>query len=346
MPTISTAVGCAVGIPIGLGVLIALCFWVRLQKRYKREEKEDKELENVLQDNASITFGNLESLKQTGAWDAKKPVSSEIMNNDSAVFDDHKASDHHILGSGSSDGSMSHEEKLPTNAAGNDKGRNNRDQPQRRDTKLYVPAYRRKINSLQNKLAQNSGNAASSTNNSSNTSLTSSQKISQRQLSVYDQMIPVATSENLGLFEDPDEKGHLSSNDNLIRNLNNQDFGSYPRRASSSSLSQLHSINHSSSSFHTRASSMNSAIKLAPPAENIFSTPKSEKALSNNKSKNEERSERPDKHDKHDDVYVLKNNYDITNSSEIAEEDQYENEFTNYSENKREFINSLRPKKQ
>jgi hypothetical protein len=42
--------------------------------------------------------------------------------------------------------------------------------------------------------------------------------------------------------------------------------------------------------------------------------------------------------------YDLKNNYDLANEGEIQEEDQYENEFTNYSENKRAFIEGLRPK--
>lgn len=346
MAPISTAVGCAVGIPIGLGIVVALFFWARLQRRFKKEEEQDKELENVLQDNASITFGNLESLKQPGSWGNKKHSSSEVTNEDTEAFDAHdqKASEHHILGSGSSDGSMSHEEKLSANAAGNDKGRNSKEQPQRQNSKLYVPAYRRKINSLQSKLPQNAGN---STTNSSSTSLTSQQQAPKRQLSVYDQMIPVVEPDPQGIFDDADDKDNQSSNDNLIKNLNNQDFGSYPRRPSSSSLSQLHSTNHSASSFHTRASSINSSVRPGPPAENIFATPKSDKVLAN-KSRNEDKVEKQDKQDKQvkpDDVYLLKNNYDITNSSEIAEEDQYENEFTNYSENKREFIDSLRPKK-
>ncbi|CCH43005.1 hypothetical protein BN7_2552 [Wickerhamomyces ciferrii] len=45
-----------------------------------------------------------------------------------------------------------------------------------------------------------------------------------------------------------------------------------------------------------------------------------------------------------DDDYDLKNNYTVDNEDEIQEEDQYENEFTNYSENKRAYIDSLRPK--
>lgn len=44
------------------------------------------------------------------------------------------------------------------------------------------------------------------------------------------------------------------------------------------------------------------------------------------------------------DEYDLKNNYNVDNHHEIQEEDQYENEFTNYSESKRAFIDGLRPK--
>ncbi|ONH70195.1 Altered inheritance of mitochondria protein 20 [Cyberlindnera fabianii] len=47
-----------------------------------------------------------------------------------------------------------------------------------------------------------------------------------------------------------------------------------------------------------------------------------------------------------DDEYDLKNNYKFDNEHEIQEEDQYENEFTNYSENKRAFIEGLRPKRE
>ncbi|KAH3675019.1 hypothetical protein WICMUC_002851 [Wickerhamomyces mucosus] len=43
--------------------------------------------------------------------------------------------------------------------------------------------------------------------------------------------------------------------------------------------------------------------------------------------------------------YDLQNNYNVNDEFEIKEEDQYENEFTNYEENKRDYINQLRPKK-
>lgn len=336
MGTVSIAVGCAVGIPIGLGVLIALFCWARLQRRYKREEEEDKELENVIHDdNASITFHNTRTLQPSSGWEEKNEASNDMSHEDSEIFDEQKQPDHHIIGSGSFEGSLSHEEKL-AGASHGEKGKKGKGDPARKKSKYFVPAYRRKINSMQVNLSPTDG---TSTVNSSSTSLTSSKKAPKRQVSLYDQMVPVVPTEKQGLFDQADEKERHSSNENLIKNLNSQDYGSYyPRRASSSSLNQLHSTNHSTSSFHTRASSMNSGVKVAVPSENVFATPKSEQAL-NAPIKNDEKVE------KHDDVYLLKNNYDITNTNEIAEEDQYENEFTNYSENKREFINTLRPKK-
>lgn len=42
--------------------------------------------------------------------------------------------------------------------------------------------------------------------------------------------------------------------------------------------------------------------------------------------------------------YDLKNNYDVSDDFQITEEDQYVNEFTNYEENKRAYIEELRPK--
>lgn len=335
MGTVSTAVGCAVGIPIGLGVLVAAIFWTRLQRRYKREAEQDKELEEVIRDdNASISFHNVGALHHSHAWEEKNGVANDISNDDSEMFDEQKAAMQHAVGSGSSEGSASHEEKLSGSRKGS-KGKQ-QENPPRRKSKHYVPAYRRKINSLQANLSPNDG---TSTVNSSNTSLTSSQQIAKRQVSMYDQMVPVVASEKQGIFDQTDDKERQSSNEHLIKNLNNQDYGSYyPRRASSSSLNHLHINDHSTSSFHTRASSMNSGLKVSAPSENVFATPKHEHAMS-------ESAKDDEKLEKQDDVYLLKNNYDIMNTNEIAEEDQYENEFTNYSENKREFIDSLRPKK-
>lgn len=351
----SVAVGCAVGIPVGVGIIIAVCFWFNLQKRYKREEQDDRELERAIYDESGfVSFDNFGPLRDSK--DEAALTSAELKNPDHT--------------SGSSEGSAHPEEK-------DGKSRDQENSSGKKHNKYYVPAYRRKINLLQ--VRNNSyGNSAKqksivdlpSINNNSNVSLSSSQRhITKRQISVYDQMVPVIADEGPTFFADPSSDPKISndqtkasmielkhnvsqsSNENLIRNLQNQDFGSYyPRRASSSFLNG----NISNTSFHTRNSSITSVTKH-DALEDVFATPKST-ALSqlpstfdkdneesdDNHSVKDTRSAKVDKDNK--DLYKLQNNYDVGNIGEIAEEDQYENEFTNYSQSKREFIESLRPK--
>ncbi|QLG74105.1 hypothetical protein HG535_0F06170 [Zygotorulaspora mrakii] len=326
MGSVSTAVGCAVGIPIGLGLLVALFFWWRLQRRFKREDKEDAELEQVIQDdNGYISFDNLETLQQQ---EYKEPTiwqnQDAPQSNDSEIFEVRKIPRQPIGGSGSSDGSVSQEEKN-THVTGSleNLGPSQHQEPsskQQRKSKYFVPAYRRKLNAIQSKQVNADG---ISTSNSSNASLESSQKLFKKHINIYDQMIPVVAGEPSAISDDKSDKDFPQNNELLIKNLKSQDFGSYPTRASSASLNQLNMVDPS-----------NSSIKQTASVENVFDTPKSERVLNS-----DEKLEKPD------DVYLLRNNYDIMNTSEIAEEDQYENEFTNYTENKREFIDSLRPKK-
>ncbi|CAI4045636.1 hypothetical protein N7582_003626 [Saccharomyces uvarum] len=352
----SIAVGCAVGIPVGVGIIVAVVFWFNLQKRYKEEEKNDKELERAIYDESGfVSFDNFGPLRDSK--DDAGLTSAELKNPDHT--------------SGSSEGSAHPEEK-------NDGKSQEREHPLgKKNSKYYVPAYRRKINSLQvrnnnysNKAKQKSIVDLPSMNNSSNVSLSSSQQhITKRQISVYDQMVPVIADEGANFFSDPSSdnaninnvqnkpsvielknNARQSSNENLIRNLQNQDFGSYPRRASSSNLNG----NISNTSFHTRDSSITSVNK-ADALEDVFATPKSGAPSQlpstfdrNNEDSDDRRSGDDDKvatMDKDNgDLYKLQNNYDMSNIGEIAEEDQYENEFTNYSQSKREFIESLRPK--
>ena len=59
MGDVSTAVGCAVGIPIGVAVLVLFLFWVRLQRRFQKERADDEELERQIYDETgSIDFTN------------------------------------------------------------------------------------------------------------------------------------------------------------------------------------------------------------------------------------------------------------------------------------------------
>ncbi|EJS42823.1 skg1p [Saccharomyces arboricola H-6] len=352
----SVAVGCAVGIPVGVGVIVAVWFWFNLQKRYREEEKNDEELERAIYDESGfVSFDNFGPLRDSK--DEAALTSTDLKNPDHT--------------SGSSEGSAHPEEKI------DGKSQDQEHSLGKKNSKYYVPAYRRKINSLKvrnnnysNNTKQKSSMDLPSVNNSSNVSLTSSQRqIARRKISVYDQMVPVIADEGLNFFTDPPSdtntsndqnrssvielknNARQSSNENLIRNLQNQDFGSYyPRRASSSCLNG----NISNTSFHTRNSSITSVNKPDMP-EDVFATPKSATLSRVPSTSDKDSEEFDDGHAMKDsrfatadkdnkDLYKLQNNYDVGNIGEIAEEDQYENEFTNYSQSKREFIESLRPK--
>ncbi|KOG98746.1 Aim20p [Saccharomyces eubayanus] len=61
MGDISAAVGTAVGIPIGVGVTIALIFWCILQHRYRKEAARDGDLEKIMA--AEVAVSVYESFK-------------------------------------------------------------------------------------------------------------------------------------------------------------------------------------------------------------------------------------------------------------------------------------------
>ncbi|CCC66872.1 hypothetical protein NCAS_0A03140 [Naumovozyma castellii] len=335
--TVSVAVGCAVGIPIGVGLLVAFFFWWRLQRRFKKEEQMDQELERAVYDESGfVSFDNSDTLQEP--------------QQEGAELD-------------------------------NDNNNN-------RKTKYYVPAYRKKINSMTIRSSTRPNNMDSSNNSNnhldspqifgesgdpSTNSLASFQKLQagKRQVSVYDQMIPIIPSDGQKIPYSTIQQETLTdrsssnvdmvtphSNDDLIKNLQNQDFGSYPRRPSSTNISklgapQVHLSNYSNSSFHTRESSISAAMHPQGSVENIFATPKNESParfndnaspIPNNNIKNSNASNNSTSTNTENGNYTLKNNYDMDDTNMIAEEDQYENEFTNYSENRREFIDSLRPK--
>ncbi|EDO14612.1 hypothetical protein Kpol_304p4 [Vanderwaltozyma polyspora DSM 70294] len=321
----SVAVGCAVGIPVGVGLIIAGCFWLRLQRRFKREDEQDADLQRaVFDEDAYINFESMPTLRNNN-------------NNDEDNNDDKRIKKIEENGN---------ENTIPIN-----------DNKEQRKSKYFVPAYRRKINALsvrydgqQNIEMQGFGA------NSSKVSLDSSNAPPKRVISVYDQMVPFVDGDknsviqNTELLESNDSVGNdstrPSSQANLISNLNSNDFGSYyPRKESFSSINIPH-LNTSSPSFTTRPSSVNSMIR-PNSTDNIFDTPR--KSNSDIVSINKDQVNRTGSPVKGTVIsenmgYKLKNNYNIENSNEIAEEDQYENEFTNYSQNKKEFIDSLRPK--
>lgn len=183
MGTVSTAVGCAVGIPIGVGILISLIFWVRLQRKFKRELDKDQELEHAVYDESGfISFDNVETLKQN-----HKMADKELSNNDS--------SSSYIVNP--------------------DDNKNNNS----RTGSTYIPAYRKKINSMQMRATRiNYSNSFSEPANNNiitnqnavhitNGSMTSLSESSQqnsylkqhkqtRLPSVYDQMVPIVHETN------------------------------------------------------------------------------------------------------------------------------------------------------
>lgn len=55
MSTVSVAVGTAVGIPIAIGVTIALAFWCILQRRYRKEEARDADLEKLVGEEVAVS---------------------------------------------------------------------------------------------------------------------------------------------------------------------------------------------------------------------------------------------------------------------------------------------------
>ncbi|SCU85167.1 LAME_0D00364g1_1 [Lachancea meyersii CBS 8951] len=344
---VSVAVGCAVGIPCGLAVVVAVIFWLQMQRRFRKEREEDGESING---DGAISFRNMEALREEQIDHLEK---TEAVQQQAAE------------GSSSSDHTQAHESGFTLAPAAEKSGRwglksdssnSKAAKPTRRNT--YMPAYRKKLNSSISSLNKGSlthqddfrvpnDGSSTSLDTKPNAGLTS-------EPTVLDQMIPVLAhpdaSQSVQVTPSEFSLTHerTNSNDNLIKNLQNHDFGSYPRRRSSVNLNNMPSTNVSSASVVTRSSSTRSPFKSA---ENVFETPVSNKITDAVPDQTADFTGHPslDGEDitgeTRPDYYMLRNNYDVKNSEEIAEEDQYENEFTNYSESKREFINSLRPRK-
>ncbi|CDO95823.1 unnamed protein product [Kluyveromyces dobzhanskii CBS 2104] len=216
---------------------------------------------------------------------------------------------------------------------------------------VYIPAYRKRLQETASSF-QKAGELEGNNNHTKSTSTSiasvDTPKRQNSQPNMFDQMIPMlpdstASANGSGsIFEQESAPKRNASNDTLLKTFGALDLGAYPRRASSVHLngsninnsntaSSAISSRHSLTSLHTHVSSP--SISSKPTVENVFDTPKSSKVLA-----------LPAENDSAE-QYRLQNNYDIRNNTQIAEEDQYENEFTNYSENKREFIDSLRPKR-
>ncbi|AEY97984.1 FAFR300Cp [Eremothecium gossypii FDAG1] len=297
--TTTVAVALAVVLPISIAVLIALVFWCKTQRRFKREEQDDEK--NRGYDDEVVTFREMRASSGTLGPDGTPPTACPE-------------------GSGSSEGSESEKDPSPTPA------------PAGRAARTYMPAYRRRLN---RSLSRQQSRADEMTTNSSAASY-DTQHAQNAQLSVFEQMVPVLQVDNSSPFANPRdaafERGSRHSSESLMKSLKNQDFGSYPkRRPSAANTANLAVYNGSVSSFSSRVPSSTTLNCMGDESFYAYEgsvLPRTGRDLPEVKQ----------------DVYMLKNNYDVTNNEEITEEDQYENEFTNYSENKREFIDSLRPK--
>ncbi|KAK5963006.1 Skg1p PWA37_004705 [Arxiozyma heterogenica] len=348
MGSVSTSVGCAVGIPIGVGIIIAFAFWYRLQRRFKKELEDDKDLEHeIYDDTAYISFNNLDSLKK----DTQQSNNNNNNNLDITLDDDDDDDD--------DNNSIIHDHN-------NNSNNNNNIKKNRPKNNMYIPAYRRKINSLHHQSIRMINNKSSS-NNPYSTNIESENTINipppilsrsslkspslqnihdpqqqqqVRQISTYDQMVPLVNPSSI--FDSKNNiNDHISfqsdstyKNDSFnIRSLQYQDLGSYYPAVPNSTNNSIQNYK-----FNLSTSSLNNST-------NIFSTPNSKKNHVNTIHANEDNSKIMDstQNDVESD-YILKNNYDINDSeSKIVEEDQYENEFTNYKENRRQFLDSLRP---
>ncbi|SMN22310.1 similar to Saccharomyces cerevisiae YIL158W AIM20 Putative protein of unknown function [Maudiozyma saulgeensis] len=212
------AVGCAVGIPIGVGIIISLIFWVRLQRRFKKEMEDDKELEHAIYDESGfISFDNFDSLKHEQINESQRDLSR---TSDTTNTTDQESITH----------------------------------PRRnQNSNVYIPAYRKRINSMQarsirissfnNNMSEtnssdlgphnnNNNNNNNIHNNSSMTSLSelppqhTYKQTSQLHSSVYDQMVP------------------------MVESLNNETYFTKPRDPSTNNMISTTTLQSSTENLH------------------------------------------------------------------------------------------------
>ncbi|CCK69758.1 Skg1p KNAG_0C06660 [Huiozyma naganishii CBS 8797] len=336
MGTVGTAVGCAVGIPIGIGILVAVAFWYRLQRRFQRELQDDKELERAVYDESGfVGFDTVEDLKD-----------STLTSSDNLAEP--------------REGSTRHGKPKNT---------------------LYIPAYRRKINEAQRNNSVLAAPPSANVSRLSIPSVVDFQgppmqgyhNNSSRQISVYDQMVPFVAADGQKLFDIdstnvPDNSDtqpqSATGQGGIIKNFQNQDLGSYypmlhnPQQQKwlgsytvserGSSLGSVSKMDNSTAvsnnaSGTPKKSAQHASTNYQPPphspsdlgtATTIATTPQGTLPIDNTDYKPVGTAT---------DQYALRNNYDVDNTGMITEEDQYENEFTNYTVNRRQFLDSLRP---
>lgn len=341
MGTVATAVGCAVGIPIGVGLLVAFAFWLRLQRRFKRELEDDKDLEREIYDeSAFISFNNLDSLRQ----DQDKFTSKDELNPDDHADSQRPKSNVYIPAYRRK---INHLQQQHVQETTDNSNNNINDMIREGDINDQIMHPPRII--------------SRSSFTSSSPNINDSQQI--RQLSVYDQMVPFVNSQSASNDFKHNIIDHTSMGSEFTTTLQNNNTTDTPSTMTTpqkkDSMMIRHIQNQDLGSFYpsmpisTNASFQNgrgttTSISSLNNSSNIFNTPNSKNEKNpylnhNNNIPNNEGEDTTAPTDIESD-YILKNNYDVNdNGVRITEEDQYENEFTNYKENRRQFLDSLRP---
>ena len=214
MGDVSTAVGCAVGIPIGVAVLVLFLFWVRLQRRFQKERADDEELERQIYDETgSIDFTN--GIANIHAMEGHR----EDTNNASDKTEPYVNTDDSFNMIDSSTNTSDVEKSNNNNNNSNNNNAKSNSSTTRATVSrnnsgnVYVPAYRKRINALQMHGFHSSSAVSSlhnATNNNSEASLPGVSGVSQQgsisssqlpqaamirpppvALSVYDKMVPI-----------------------------------------------------------------------------------------------------------------------------------------------------------
>ncbi|AMD23022.1 HHR253Cp [Eremothecium sinecaudum] len=312
--TTIVAVVCAIGLPTVISALILGILWRRAQLRLRKED-EDGIGGFIQRDSEILCTGDYKYLKNEIELKERMDYNGKLKD---FGFGSEK------LRSSTSGGSTSNEELRGTPDSAGYHMKSASASVGRGTSKYFIPAYRRRFN---NSMSNQHINRAE------DDSLAGSSILSfdaHKTSSLMEQMVPIITADNSGMFGASDmmcsDRASRTSNETLIKSLQTHDFGSYPKHKQS--VPQL----KCTFPFTTTPSPLMSG---APSTSSLNKLLRAD-------SSNEDCNHSVDRND----TYILNSNYQMTNNSEIMEEDQYENEFTNYSRSKREFIDMLRPKVQ
>ncbi|KAH3682203.1 hypothetical protein WICPIJ_006824 [Wickerhamomyces pijperi] len=309
------AVGLGIGIPVVVAIVVIAYFMYRGKKRHQREEEEGEEEgrlemeDDVVMLNTNPEFPGMISKEDLLAHvnDTNTTSSDSAFANEGKVFQDQQ--------------SQTPSQESITRPA--------KSQPQQKQKKRYfTPAYKQQQMKRMSSTSLSQASASQYNNmqyatTPSNTSIISkpySQTSSMsppphpqqaHQVSSYPSSLNMNTSTN-SFIAIPT---NLNNSEELSRMLNGSTHAT-PQHHTPTANSSIGNVSPTRYNNHNRTnSSINSSILGRD--EDADST-----------------------------AYPLQNNiYDQSNEFEIQEEDQYVNEFTNYEENKRAFIQELRPKR-